>query len=503
MNDLNQIIDTFSSDEKQQFISFLEKKNKRKDAKNIQLFKLLSKNELDSTSICIKLYSSNKKDAYHALRKRLYQSIIDFIANLSLSEENSANMQIIKLILASRTFLFHRQYKVAYKLLDKAEVLAKEQFLFPYLNEIYHTKIQHAHTNPNIDLNQLITTFKNNQKKHFLEEELNIVYAKIRTTINNMTYKGDIIDFETMLSNTLKEHSISITDSISFKSLYQLITIVSISAFATNDYLKTESFLIKTYQKIKTLKDVDKQPYYHIQVLYIIANTLFRNKKFDISLNYLEMMHHQMQLNRKKYYKTFKLKYNLLLALNYNYSNHQDQAIRTLEKFIIKKHPDIESQLDIYLSLIVFYFQKKEYQKAHHIFSKFYHTDKWYSEKAGIEWTIKKNLIEILLHLELEHIDLFESRLLSFKRNYYNYLKDIKQERVIIYLGFVEDYYRHPEKVTSQSFYDEVENSFEWIEAKREDIFVMSFYAWLKSKMEDKPLFETTLSLIDLAQNVN
>ena len=189
MNDLNQIIDTFSSDEKQQFISFLEKKNKRKDAKNIQLFKLLSKNELDSTSICIKLYSSNKKDAYHALRKRLYQSIIDFIANLSLSEENSANMQIIKLILASRTFLFHRQYKVAYKLLDKAEVLAKEQFLFPYLNEIYHTKIQHAHTNPNIDLNQLITTFKNNQKKHFLEEELNIVYAKIRTTINNMTYK--------------------------------------------------------------------------------------------------------------------------------------------------------------------------------------------------------------------------------------------------------------------------------------------------------------------------
>ena len=151
----------------------------------------------------------------------------------------------------------------------------------------------------------------------------------------------------------------------------------------------------------------------------------------------------------------------------------------------------------------MFYFQKKEYQKAHHIFSKFYHTDKWYLEKAGIEWTIKKNLIEILLHLELEHIDLFESRLLSFKRNYYNYLKDIKQERVIIYLGFVEDYYRHPEKVTSQSFYDEVENSFEWIEAKREDIFVMSFYAWLKSKMEDKPLFETTLSLIELAQNVN
>ena len=162
MTDLNQIVSTFSSDEQQQFINYLERKNKRKDTKNIQLFKLLSKHDLDSKSICIKLYKTNNKDAYHALRKRLYQSIIDFTANTNLSEESSENMQIIKLILASRAFLFQRQYKVAYKLLDKAEVLAKEQFLFPYLNEIYHTKIQYAHTNQNIDLKALIKTFKSN-----------------------------------------------------------------------------------------------------------------------------------------------------------------------------------------------------------------------------------------------------------------------------------------------------------------------------------------------------
>ncbi len=503
MNDLKQIINTFSSEEQQQFIKYLERKNKRSDTKNIQLFKLLSKQELDSKSICLKLYNSNKKDAYHALRKRLYQSIIDFIANANLSEENSVNMQIIKLILASRNFLFHRHYKVAYKLLDKAEILAKEQFLFPYLNEIYHTKIQYAHTNPDLNMNGLIATFKNNQEKHFLEDELNIVYAKIRTAITSMTYRGDIVDFETMLSNTLKEHNISLSDSMSFKSLYQLITIISISAFATNDYIRTESFLINTYQKLTTYKDLDKQPFYHIQVLYLIANTLFRNKKFDESLSYLDLMHQQMHQNRKKYYNTFKLKYNLLLALNYNYSNQQEQAVEVLEQFIIKRHPDIESLLDLNLSLIMIYFQKAEYDKAHHIFSKFYHTDKWYIEKAGIEWTIKKSLMEILLHLELKNIDLFESRLLSFKRNYYNYLKDIKQERAIVYLGLVEDYYKNLEAITGKAFYNKVETSFEWVEAKREDIFVMSFYAWLKSKMDNKPLFETTIKLIEQAQKVN
>ena len=47
----------------------------------------------------------------------------------------------------------------------------------------------------------------------------------------------------------------------------------------------------------------------------------------------------------------------------------------------------------------------------------------------------KKNLIEILLHLELGHLELFESRLLSFKRSYVDYLRKIGQERVITYLS--------------------------------------------------------------------
>ena len=138
MNYLNTIVCTFSIEEQLRFISFLEKKNKRNDTKNIQLFKYLLKDNLTSKDICFKLYTSHKNEAYHALRKRLYQSIIEFSANASLLEENSVDMQIIKFILASRKFLHKKQYKLAYNLLDKAETLAKEHYLFTLLNEIYH-----------------------------------------------------------------------------------------------------------------------------------------------------------------------------------------------------------------------------------------------------------------------------------------------------------------------------------------------------------------------------
>lgn len=497
---LEQIISTFSTEDQRDFIQFLEKKNKRRDTKNIQLFKLIARQNNHSKNLFKKLYNSENKDAYHALRKRLYQSIIDFTANTNLKEENSIDIQIIKYILASRTFLTHKQYKVAYKILDKAEALAQEHHLFPILNEIYHTKIQYAYAHPSENTEVLIKKFKLNQKQCYLEDELNIVYAKIKETLHKVSYKGEIVDFETLLNQLFKEHNITVNDSMTFKSLYQLMTIVSISAFVTKDYLKIEPFLINTYHKLKDHKNKQKQQFYHIQVLYLIANTLFRNKKFKSSLKYLDIMHTEMQLKRKKYYNTFKLKYQLLQILNLNYLGKANEAIKIAEKYLVKKHPDIEALLDIYLSLIMIYFQQGELSKAKSLFSKFYHTDKWYTEKAGKEWTIKKNLMEILLHLELHHIDLFESRFLSFKRQYYPYLKSINEKRVITYLNLVQVYYKNPETITSKAFYDRVENSFEWIKAQQEDIFVMSFYAWLKSKMEQKPIYITTLNLIKKAQ---
>ena len=500
MTNLNDIISTFSSEDQHRFIAYLDKKNKRNDTKNIQLFNYLLNDELNSNEICVKLYGSLKKDAYHALRKRLHQSIIDFIANNSLQEENSIDMQIIKYILASRSFLQHKQYKVAYKVLDKAELLASEHYLFPLLNEIYHTKIQYAYTIPSISIDELIMKFEANQKNHKLEDQLNIVYAKIKQILNNMTYKGDVLNFQTVLNQTLQEHRISINESMSFKSLYQLATIVSLSAFVTKDYLQIEPFLINTYNIIITHKNKEKQLFYHIQIIYLIANTLFRNKKFNASFYYLELMHKHMLLKQKKYYNTYKLKYNLLAALNYNYSNKQKIAIEILEPLAINKHPDTESLLDIYLSLIMFYFQKSDLKKTHTLFSKFYHTDQWYTEKAGKEWVIKKNLIEILLHIELKNIDLVESRLLSFKRNYYSYLKSINQQRVITYLGFVESYYKTPEAVTSNEFKNTVETSFDWIDTHQEDIFVISFYSWLKGKMTNQDLYTTTLNLINQSQ---
>ncbi len=496
MINLKEIISSFTKEKQQEFISYLSKKNKRKDTKNIQLVKLLVNTNLSSKEICLQLYKTNNTVALHALRKRLFKSLINFTANSNLKEENSIDIQLIKFILSARTFLQKGQYAVAYKILDKAEIVANEHQLFTILNEIYHTKIEYSHNVLNIDLEKLIISFKENQRQHQLEEALNIAYAKIRNTLNEVNHLSKVIDVKSMIEKVLKANSIAISSSLSFKSLYQIIQITNISSSQNFEYWNIESFLLETYQVLKEHKSKDKQLFYHIEVLYLISNTLFRNKKFKESFKYLDLMFFYMQENSGKYENKFNLKYNLLLALNHNYNSNQEIAINILKPFTIKKEIDIVSQLDIYLSLIVFYCQRNELKKARNLFSKFNHTDKWYIEKSGLDWTIKKNLLEILLQIDLGNIDIVDSRVLSFKRSYSKHLKDINQEKVITYLKLVEIYYKNPEVVANKEYYDKVENSFMWIGREKEDIFMMSFFAWLKAKMTKQDVYLVTLDLM-------
>jgi hypothetical protein len=498
MISLKSIIETLNTEEQQKFVVYLQQKNKRADTKNIQLFKLLAETEKDSKTICKQLYTTEKSNAYHALRKRLFQSLIDFTANKNLEDENSIDMQIIKYIIASRTYLLQKNYDIAFKILDKAERLADEHLLFPILNEIYHTKIQYASDYPKAHLETLIFRQEENQKKHQLEDQLNIVYAKLKTFLNTINREGKVIHFETELGQILKTSNIALNESLSFKSLYQILAIANISALVTTKYFEIEAFVLKSYDILKNKKDTDKQLYYQIQIVYIIANTLFRNKRFEASLEYILEMEQLMNLKKKLYYKEFVLKKVLVEALNFNFSNQQEQAIILIENVVHKKHNDIEALLDLHLSLLMFYFQKNELDKAKSILSKFYHSDQWYIEKSRMDWVIKKNVAELLLYIELKEDNLFYSRLKSFKRRYTNYLKDIGQLRILAFLNFAEQYYKNPGLVTTEQFKNKIETSFQWITAREEDIFVMSFYAWLKNKIERGQLYKTTIQLINI-----
>ena len=314
MTELNNLIRSLSTEEQLLFKNYLQDKNRRGDTKNIKLFKLLLNPKLTNKTIFESLYPLNKKGAYHALRKRLHDSLINFIAHESLEHENSLESGIIKLIVAARSLFFKKQYKTAYLILKKAEKVAQENLLYPLLAEIHHTQIQYAYSNNKIDLTELIKKSDFNLKQYVIEEKLNHMYAQLRLEIN-LKKNNKSYNISQLIEGQLNKYSINIQNDLSFKSLYQLSTLASLSAYTTKDYNSIESFLTNCYQKIKQQSSRISQSFYHIQVLYQLANMYFRNKKFDQSVSFLFLMHQEMKSNSKKHYKTFLLKHQKLISL--------------------------------------------------------------------------------------------------------------------------------------------------------------------------------------------
>lgn len=496
MNAIQEVVQLMNDQDIKAFSVYLDKKNKRKDVRNTELFNLL---KTDDIKLEKKSFSDKKSaDAYHALSKRLYDTLVEFMANRSFENDTSDEHAVLRLLVVSRLFFEHKLTKAAFKCLSKAEAIATGLEHFSLLNEIYHIQIQFAHLDLAFQLDGVVKKFSDNKKKLEQEEQLNLGYALLRRELAQMYHEGKIVDFQALIRNTIESHGISLRQVLTFKSLYQILFIANEYASINSDYGRIAPFMVKSYTFITgNAALAERHLYYHIYILYFMANFDFRNGRFAQSQDYLEKMREQLDKQGGKYYNRFCLRYFLLKALNENYSGNPGKATDTAEKALEQhKKADVNDSNDLRLALIVFYLQQDSGKSAAKEMVKLGHSDSWYEKKMGMDWAIKKCLVEILLHTQQENTELALSRIKSFKRRYKKYLVTVSEERVLSYLALIERYVLKPEIATTPQFKNRVEQFIEQAQDGPQDIFVMSFLAWLLARVRRKTIYDTTLVLL-------
>lgn len=492
MNALQEIVDIMSPDDRQAFISYLNRKNKREDVLNITLFKSLETDDINAQK---KLASSVKTPAaLHALRKRLYDSLIEFTGNRQFLADTSAEHEVLRLIVVARVFFEQKMNKEAFKCLRKAEDKALTIENFGLLNEIYQALIQFAHLDTASYLDMIIEKYNANRSKMEQEEQMNVAYALLRRELAEIYHNGKVIDFTAFIKGTMEQQGVS-ADALTFRSLYQILFIANEYASINSNYKLIEPFMESAFRFIENKEALgERHLYYHIFILYLLANMHFRNRKFSESGKFLDLMEEQMSKQGKRYHQRFHMRHTLLSVLNKNYSGTPGMAVDIAEK-ALKKHSEANDAdtNDLRLALLVFYLQHSD-RTAFKLMVKFSHSDSWYEKKMGMDWAIKKKLVEVLLHAHFENTELAVSQLKSFRRRYKKYLLEVKEERVLDYLLLVEQYLTKPEIIKYESFRKSLAAFTEHIQD--EDLFVVSFIGWLKAKMERKPIYETILGLI-------
>ncbi|KPM31973.1 Hypothetical protein I595_1621 [Croceitalea dokdonensis DOKDO 023] len=486
MLEITTIYNALSNTERKEFESFLASRNRRSDVKNLRFLKLLAAGR--TKEISTRLYGKPSTAAFHALCKRIYDALIDFVASKSFAEETQGELEVLKLLLASRLFLEQKLYKTAFKTLSKAEEKGLLLDNYSILNEIYLTQIQHAHLNTKWVLADIIRKYESNQLKAQVDVRLGMAYAEIKATLG----KTNTNSVQELVNSAFERYQVKVSKDLNFKSLQQLFEITATTAKLQQDFYSVGPFMQSLFAMVKQKGPVkEKHRFNYLNILYFMAVTAFRNKRFRESEGYLADMQENLSLGKKSYHDVFSEKMLELTALNQLYQGGLDRAVHLLKEATRPK-------LNRLLLLSMCFFLQEDFANGYKVMTSFQHSDGWYLKKAGWIWVLKKNLIEILLLMELDKPDMVIQRLDRFFRNFRKPLLELGEQRVLVFMDLAQEIYEHPKKATTPIFMDKVERSFTWLGRDREDIFVMTFYAWLKAKMENKALYEVVLDLVNI-----
>lgn len=485
-------IHQFSQEESTAFRFYLRAKNKRSDVRNIELYNLIrKKTPLDNIDTV--LYGKPNRNAYHALSKRLQDSLIDFIAARNFATETSEDMQVFKWILVARVLYEQNLPKAARKLLLKASKKARELDLYSALIESEHTQIQYSHLHPEIDLNALTRSAQENHKRFLQQEKLNVAYAHIKRALI-FDEKLLTTGIQKTVQDILDRYEIQLEDSFTFKSLYQLLEILNTAAHLDHNFSKALPFISSIYGLIVQKKSPkEKQRFYHIQVLYFMANTHFRVRNFEQALHYINLMKEEMQFQKGKWESRFRESLLLIHSFVLNYSGNAITAIINMEQYISSNKKQVLDS-DVLLALTVFHTQQELYKNALSTLNLLKHTNTWYQERHGLDWVLKKDLTALIIYYELEYLDLVTSHLRSFKRSYKAIIKT--EPRLQRFIATFTKMFIDPNVIQEDSFRQNVKSTFTKDSLKDEDIFMLSFFAWIKAKLNQTPLYLTTLELL-------
>jgi tetratricopeptide (TPR) repeat protein len=266
------------------------------------------------------------------------------------------------------------------------------------------------------------------------------------------------------------------------------------------DFYAFEPYLVGQYEALAARGAFGPrhQPY-KTGLLYMIAQTQYRNRKFAASLARLGELRGALAESSKADQQHLGPRCTLLWAMNHVYLGKNDEAVAVLEKVLEGGEADdwpVAQLLNARINLAFCYFQRGDYARANRLLLAAGHSDRWNNKKMGLEWTLRKNLSEIIIQYELGNVDLVLNKVRAIERNFDALLRSPVYANVRTYLQFIRQLVDDPGAAADKAFSAEVDRTFRFLPVEQEDLQAMSFYAWLKSKMLRRDYYSVLLELV-------
>jgi hypothetical protein len=485
--------------ERKSFRKHLAQHTRQKDGANLRVWDAI---QAGNTS---KLQQTMGANAFHVSSKRLADRLLEFLGQQSMLQDNPAETKVqLYLHLAQRLFA-QGAHLVAWKTLRKAEKLAIALQADALKLEVYRLAVHYSYLPGSEDQHVLFEKTAKAERALTESLRLNMAYAQLRKQFQDMEYTPNTPkNISETIQHTLAFHQVTEDALQSFQVLYQLAEIADLSAFRRKNYHLADLYFADRVAALSgTTADGERTLLYHIDVLYLLAHISFRQRKFATCAQHLEKMEVQMERFNRKYWRHRHVRWATLKALNLAFSGELVAAANLLDALLSSRGQSKEEMLNPLLVRVMLHFLSGQHKDARHILAGFQHGDSFYSARVGQEWVLNRRYMEILLHIELDDFDMVDVRIRSLLRSYGNRFEASDAPPVKAFLKLIRVYCQDPQAVGTPKFREQVEKSLPWKAAEEEDVFLMSFYAWLKARMEGKKLYEVLLELVENGQEMS
>lgn len=496
MDTLKQIVQSFSEDEAKQIKKQINYRSFRKDRKDVKLFNLLrSKLDLSSADIQEKIYESNQKAAYHQLRKALHNHIETFIKQHSFVTDEVHN---ISNQISIAKYLFNMKLsRQGWKYLIKAETLAKETEQYILLNYIYQIQIENSYHKHAPDINMIIE--KRNKNIQFVDQDdsVNVVFNLLEWDLRK-AQTVSLHDIEEKFNKYLPLYKVKVDSENTPKLEYLLTLLIGRVMFEKQEFEKLDIYIKSKYKSLISRDVFGKHNHlYKIRFLEIIVRTFLRIRNYSESEKYYEFLKEELQKYEKMYY-------NLIVSLSpilsdiYNCTGRNTQSINLLESIL--NNPPYQLSLSdevVYKSNIAaLYYENKEFSKAIHSFMLVRNQEKLIIKMWGNEAALKIQLAECIIHTDAGNDSFVLSRIKSIRRKFADILNTDNFQREELFIHLLNKINYSPEKLNSKSF---LSKAYLFLRIKKTipgDPEIISFNAWIKSKIEKRNYYEVFLELV-------